>query len=134
MLGEVIFEEKGTTTGVRVLSADAAATKVEVTLQTEGTIGGVAQSSLWTYWSETRADGSIHGDGSGFMTTKDGDVIAMKGSGVGARAADGSVAYRGSIYFHTSSSKFSHLNTIAGVHEYDVDADGNTAAKVWEWK
>jgi hypothetical protein len=23
---------------------------------------------------------------------------------------------------------------MVGVHEYDVDAEGNTVAKIWEWK
>ena len=46
MLGELIFEEKGTTTGVRVLSAEAAVVKVEVTLQTQGKIKGVDENSL----------------------------------------------------------------------------------------
>ena len=44
------------------------------------------------------------------------------------------MAYRGSLYFHTNSDKYSYLNTIAGVHEYDVDPQGNTVAKIWEWK
>ncbi len=134
MLGELIYEEKGTTTGVRVLSAEAGEVKVEITLQTQGKIKGVDENSLWTYWSKTRADGSIYGEGTGYMTTKDGAVITLIGSGAAERSADGAVAYRGSIHFHTDSEKYSYLNTIAGVHEYDVDAQGNTAAKVWEWK
>jgi hypothetical protein len=28
----------------------------------------------------------------------------------------------------------SKLNGTVGVHEYDVDAEGNTVAKIWEWK
>ena len=67
------------------------------------------------------------------MKTRDGAVINLIGSGVGRAVGDG-VEYRGSIYFHTSSEKYSHLNTIAGVHEYDVDGAGNIANKIWEWK
>lgn len=135
MLGEILFEEKGTASGIRVLSLEHGETTVEVSLQTQGSIRGVAETSLWTYWSKTRADGSIYGEGKGFMTTEDGDVIHMVGSGAAkAPGPDGVIHYRGAVYFNTASARFSHLNGTVGVHEYDVDAQGNTAAKVWEWK
>ncbi len=134
MLGEIIYEETGKTTGTRVLSVENGATKVEVSVQTEGKVRGVGYNGLLTYWAETRADGSIYGEGIGSMTTKDGDVIPLRGSGAGKAAADGSVTYRGAVFFHTSAEKYADLNTIAGVFEFDADADGNTAAKAWEWK
>ena len=135
MLGEVLFKETGKTIGMRVLSTDAAGVNVEVTLQTEGQIGDVDETSLWTYTSLTRPDGSIHGDGRGFMTTSDGDVIGMLGSASAkAVGADGSIKYRGALHFQNASGGFSHLVGTAGVFEYDVDAEGNTTATVWEWK
>lgn len=135
MLGEIIYEEKGRITGTRVVSADDGEIKIEVDLQTEGKIQGVEETCVWTYWSKTRSDGTMVGEGKGFMTTKDGDVITLIGSGCAPGAgSDGSVHYRGAIYFHTTSQKYAGLNGTAGVHEYDVDADGNTAVKVWEWK
>ena len=135
MLGEVLFKETGKTIGMRVLSADAGGVKVEVTLQTEGQIDGVAETSLWTYSSLTRPDGSIYGEGQGFMTTSDGDVLGMLGSaGAKAVGADGSIKYRGALHFQTASGGFSHLVGTVGAFEYDVDAEGNTTATVWEWK
>ena len=135
MLGQILLEEKGKASGFRVLSLDPGETTVEVSLQTQGRILSVEETSLWTYWSKTRADGSIYGEGKGFMTTKDGDVIHMLGSGAStAPGRDGVIHYRGAVYFNTGSAKFVALNGAVGVHEYDVDAQGNTAAKVWEWK
>ncbi|HXV60736.1 MAG TPA: hypothetical protein VEK15_08585 [Vicinamibacteria bacterium] len=135
MLGELLYEEKGKTIGLRVLSSDDGGTTVEVTLETEGKILGVGEKSLWTYWSKTRPDGTIYGEGKGVMTTKDGDVIQLVGNGAAkAAGADGSIHYRGAIYFHTASQKFAKLNGTTAVHEYDVDGQGNTVAKVWEWK
>jgi len=26
------------------------------------------------------------------------------------------------------------LNGCTGIHEYDVDAEGNTVARIWEWR
>src|SRR5262245_19315663 len=135
MLGEVLFEEKGRASGIRVLSTDGGEVTLEVSLQTEGRILGIEQRSMWTYWSKTRSDGSIYGEGKGFMTTKEGDVIRMTGFGTAKGIeADGSVNYRGSLHFHTGSTKFSKLNGIAGVFEYNVSADGTTSARVWEWR
>ena len=135
MLGEILYEEKGKTIGLRVLSLEGGETKVEVTLQTEGQIQGVAETSLWTYWSKTRSDGTIYGEGTGFMTTKDGDIIHLNANGASKSVgADGAINYRGAICFHTTSEKFAGLNGTVGVHEYDVDSEGNSVAKVWEWK
>ena len=135
MLGELLYEEKGETTGLRVLSSEGGEIKVEVNLQAKGQIHGVSETSLWTYWSKTRSDGTLYGQGTGFMTTADGDVIHLIGSGAAKSAGpDGSINYRGAIYFHTSSEKFASLNGAVGVHEYNVDPEGNAVIKVWEWK
>ncbi len=135
MLGDLLYEEKGATTGLRVLSSEGGEVKVEISFQAKGQIHGVSETSLWTYSSITRSDGTIYGEGTGFMTTKDGDVIHLTGSGAAKSAGpDGSINYRGAIYFHTSSEKFASLNGAVGVHEYHVDAEGNAVIKVWEWK
>ena len=150
MLGDLLYEEKGATTGLRVLSSEGGEVKVEISFQAKGQIRGhvrrsfvrrergdhgVSETSLWTYSSITRSDGTIYGEGTGFMTTKDGDVIHLTGSGAAKSAGpDGSINYRGAIYFHTSSEKFASLNGAVGVHEYHVDAEGNAVIKVWEWK
>jgi hypothetical protein len=47
---------------------------------------------------------------------------------------DGAVSYRGAIYYSTASPKLARLNRIAVVFEYEVDANGNTHTKSWEWK
>jgi len=135
MLGDILYEERGKTTGVRVLTPEGNDVRVEVSLQAQGMILGVQETSMWTYWSKTRTDGTIYGEGQGFMTTKDGDVIHLTGSGAcKAAGADGSIRYRGAVYFHTTSARMSKLNGMVGVHEYDVGAEGNTSAKIWEWK
>ena len=135
MLAEVLYEESGKANITRVLSSDATEIDVEVTLQTKGKILGVEQNSTWTYNSKTRPDGSIQGTGTGFMTTKNGDVIALDGTGASkGMNPDGSIAYRGMIYFQTASEEFAQLNGMAGVFEYDVDREGNATTKVWEWR
>ncbi len=134
MLGDLLYEEAAAAVEVRELGSDENGDKVEVTLQSSGEIQGVAHTSEWTYWSLTRPDGTIYGEGTGVMTTADGDVINLIGNGAcQAAGEDGSISYRGAIYFHTASEKFAALNGAMGAHEHDVGADGTATTKVWQW-
>ena len=60
-------------------------------------------------------------------------MATWKGGGVG-KFTGGGVSYRGAIYYSTASQKLARLNGIATVFEFEVDADGNTQSKIWEWK
>ena len=130
MLGEILVKEVGTVTKKTELGDN----KVKVDLTANGQIKGVDQTSEWTYWVETRSDGSLYSEGHGVMTTTDGDVLNLRGMGAcpGARA-DGSVSWRGSILIHTDSEAFADLNGTAMVFHYDVTADGGTKTTAWGW-
>ena len=132
MLGELIEETKGKRTGRRILSTNPL--KVEVSAEGNGKLLGIDAHEIITYQSEVRPDGSLFGEGSGVYITSAGDTISWKGGGVGRLAADGSVAYRGAIFFWTTAEKFTRLNAVAGVFEFTADAEGNTQSKTWEWK
>ena len=80
-LGELVNEETGQISGVRVISADATGTTSEVSLRAEGTIRGTRQVTNWTYEQIQRPDGSLYGYGRGVMTTANGDVVNLTGSG-----------------------------------------------------
>jgi hypothetical protein len=80
MLGELLYEEKGKTIGMRVLASEGGDLKVEITLQTEGKILGQPEKSTWTYWSKSRADGTIYGEG-GLHGHAGGDIVHVTGSG-----------------------------------------------------
>jgi len=43
------------------------------------------------------------------------------------------VSYRGCLIYSTTSAKLARLNTLAGVFEFEVDAEGNTHSKIWAW-
>ena len=133
MLGEQIGEARGKRTGRRVLSVDGGF-KVEVAFETQGKLLGVDNMEIGTYWSESRPDGSLYGEGQGVVITQDGEVATWKGGGVGKFVGGGAVSYRGAIYYSTASQKLARLNGGAAVFEFDVDAEGNTRAKIWEWK
>jgi hypothetical protein len=100
-LGDLVLDETGKVTGVRVVSSDAMGAKTEVCLQTTGTIKGVPETTLWTYTTLTRPDGSMTGDGRGVMTTQDGDVISLFGAGNGKAVGPGETTkFRTMIFAH----------------------------------
>ena len=107
---------------------------LEVSLQAAGRIQGVEHTSIWTYTSTTRADGSIFGEGRGVLTTAAGDIVHVVGRASDQSGGPGSPThYRGAFHFQTNSEKYARLNGIAAVFEYDVEADGSTKGKIWEW-
>jgi hypothetical protein len=133
MLGEQISESHGTRTARRVLSTSPTF-KVEVSFEANGKLLGMDAHSIVTYWSEGRPDGSLYGEGQAVVVTQDGDTATWKGQGVGKFLDSGALSYRGAVYYSTASPKLARLNTVATVFEFEVDADGNTAEKSWEWK
>ncbi|MEU8529462.1 MULTISPECIES: hypothetical protein [Streptomyces] len=134
MLGDLIGEEQGQTTGMRVLSTDGGHPVIEASFQATGTMLGVEIEDLGTYESVLRADGTLWGEGQGFTMTKEGETVTWHGSGVGTFDDTGAVDWRGALYFETTADRFSRLNGVAGVYEFHVTADGKATAKLWEWK
>ena len=132
MLGEVIEESRGKRTARRVLSESPL--KVEVSFEGSGKLLGTDANEMGTYSSVVRPDGSLYGEGQGAYITTDGDMITWRGAGVGKFGAGGAVSYRGAVYYWTTSPKFTRLNTVAGVFEFQADPQGNTHIKGWEWK
>ena len=134
-LGDLVLEETGTVTGIRVVSNDASGTKLEVCLRATGTIRGTAESTLWTYWQLIRPDGSIYGQGDGVMTTQDDDVLQLTGNGSGQAPSPGDpTKFRTMLHVHTAAAKYADLNSVGLVGNYEVTADGNAVNQCWEWK
>jgi hypothetical protein len=134
MLGEQVGEEQGKVTGLRVLPPEGNNPVVEVSFQAKGTLLGFNVTSMGTYQSISR-DGIFYGEGHGVVMTEDGDTANWKGQGIGKPTGHGqSVNWRGSLFFQTTSSKFSKLNSTPLVFEYDIDEEGNSRTKTWEWK
>ncbi|HTW43985.1 MAG TPA: hypothetical protein VMD58_00445 [Acidobacteriaceae bacterium] len=132
MIGELISETKGRRLVRRVVSVDPPT--AEVSFEDSGHILGVKGKGMGSYTSTVREDGSIFGHGQGMSMMEDGDSVTWTGTGVGKFGPGGSVSYRGMLFYRTKSKKLERMNNACGAFEYEVDADGNTVAKVWEWK
>jgi len=134
MLGEKIGESTGKVTSQRVLPNPGGGPKVETSFQAVGSLLGVNETEIATYVAVARPDGTWQGEGQGIVMSKEGDVATWTGQGVGTFRKDGTLAYRGAIYAQSASPKWSRLNGVAVVYEYEVDAQGNTRAQYHEWK
>lgn len=134
MLGERIGDDIGKVTSQRVLPAVNGAPQVETSFRATGSIYGVTTTDLGTYVSTMRPDGTLWGEAQGVLMGKGGEAATWLGQGIGTMKKDGSVSYRGAIYYQTASAAWARLNSVAAIYEYEVDAQGNTKGEVWEWK
>ena len=134
MQGEKIGEESGKVTSRRVLPNPGGCPKVETTVQSELTLFGVKANNIVTYCAAVRPDGTLYGEGHGVVMGLEGDTATFVGQGVGTIKKDGSVSFRGALYYQSSSPRWSRLNNVAAVFEHDVDIAGNVRSQLWEWK
>jgi hypothetical protein len=132
MLGDQIGETKGRRLVRRVISVDPPT--AEVSFEETGHLFNTHTTGIGTYTSVVRPDGSIFGQGQGFIMTDDGESVTWTGTGIGKFGSAGSVSYRGMLFFQTTSKKLARLNNACGAFEHDVDPAGNTVSKMWEWK
>ena len=133
MLGEQIGQDTGKVVLRRVIATDGNP-KVEVTVQSDGKLLGVEARSTVTYCAEIRPDGTLYADAQGIVIGKNGETASFKAHGVGKMLGGGAVSYRGATYYYSTTPKLSRLDSIAGVFEYEADADGNSSGKIWEWR
>jgi hypothetical protein len=134
-LGDQLGHHTGQITGTRVLPpSEQGEPRVEVSFEARGRLLDEDMTEMGTYVSVLGPDGVLHGEGQGCVMSSDGATAIWKGSGAGRLLNDGATSYRGAIFYRTTSEKFSRLNGITVVFEYDADASGKTEAKIYEWK
>lgn len=135
MLGEMIGEDRGKITSVRVLPSEGSAPRLEVSFQGAGKLIGQDVSEVASYISTLMPSGVLNGVGQGLITTKKGEILTWTGNGIGKPTGHGMAAsWRGSICYQTSAASLAGLNKIVAIFEFEVDESGNTTGKLWEWK
>ena len=136
MLGEQYAELKGKATGQRVL--DIEGPTMETSVAASGTMKGIQVQEMLTFVGVPTAEkGVIHGIGKGVVMATGGEseTVTYSGEGIGRLDSSGSIKWRGSVFFRTSSGdKLAFLNYLVGVFESEIDAYGNFFEKAWEWK
>jgi len=133
MLGDTLGDVAGKVVLQRVVASASGAPRTETTQRGSGTLLGVEYQDMSTYESELRPDGTIFGSGQGIYMGK-GEMATWRGSGVGKLNANGGLSFRGAIYLYSATPKWQRLNTVAGLFEYEVDANDNYKGTLIEWK
>jgi len=134
LLGDKLGQSKGKVTARRVLPSPGGGPKMEVSFESGGKILGVEERETGTYWSAIRPDGTLYGEGNGIIMGAKGEQATWIGQGVGVIREGGAVSYRGAVYYQTTTPAWTRLNKVASIYEFEVDAEGNTSAELWEWK
>jgi len=137
MLGELIVEGQGKQTAQTILPAEGGMPRFAVTFEVMGTVLGKGAKMLVTYQSGLQPDGSIYGEclNQGVVMSAEGDMATFRAAGAGNFTdANGSISFRGALYYQTASEDWAALNGLAVIYEWDVDAEGNASYKGWEWK
>lgn len=133
MLGEQFGDLKGKITGQRVLDAEGPA--IETNVSATGNLAGSQVRVMLTYMGKSVSIGVLHGWGNGVVMSKEGDVVSYIGEAIGKIDSSGTVRWRGSLFYKSSSNgKLASLNNLVVVLEAEVDAEGNFSEKTWEWK
>lgn len=134
MLGDKIGEESGKVTSQRVLPNPDGGPKMETSFQTTITLLGVKGTNRCTYWSIVRPDGNPVRRRAGIIVGDEGHMATWIGQGVGTMNKNGSACYWGPYIIRVPSAKWSRLNSVAAIYEYEADAEGNRRSEFWEWK
>jgi hypothetical protein len=134
-LGEQVGHATGQITGTRVLPpSEQGEPRVEVSFEARGRLLDEDIVDMGTYVSVLGKDGVLRGTGQGCTMSRDGETLVWEGTGIGKLLKDGATSFRGSIFYRTTSERFSRLNSTAVVFEYDADASGKTEDTTYEWK
>ena len=107
-------------------------------LQKKGTLkGGIETTDTVTYWSIPRVGGAYYAEGKGVLMIREdvNELATWTGQGIayysGSKRRD-----VGSVFCRAGSTTglLAFLNNMVGVFEYEVDENGNSGGKIWEWK
>lgn len=142
MVGEKIAEMVGQTTGIRVLPATVSHAHlhghgpiVEVSMQQQGKIFGIDVVDMGTYEACMQSGGFYEGRGQGVGMTRDGEAVSWTATGIGRPTGKGTaVNWRGSLYYQTKSQKLAKLNGACFIFQFDVDEQGKTSSRIFEWR
>jgi hypothetical protein len=133
MLGELIGEFKGKITGYRITDILMNGPKMEVSFKQSGKLLGVEGVDRATYWSMMAGPDALYGEGAGTLMSKAGEMAMYRATGT-AKMKGPMPVWRGVLYFQSQTPKWSALNGVAVVYEYEIDENDTTHVKLWEWK
>ncbi len=133
MLGDLIYEGKGSITGFRVL--DVEENKIEYSLIEDGKFKDIDVVITSTFWTIPAGKDIVYGEAQAIITAKARrETVTYRGCGLGHLSKQGKTSFRGTNFYKTSSNgKVSFLNNMVGAFEAEA-YENHHSGKVWEWK
>jgi hypothetical protein len=134
MLGEMIGEFHGKTTGNRVLPGDDYRyVKMEISWEESGQLLGIEAMDMGTIEVFERVPGQVYGSGQGMaMAGMDGAI--WNGHGVSQMTGEGMATHTAFSVAFQAAGALERLNHMLVIGEQDVDAEGNVTTRLYEWK
>jgi hypothetical protein len=135
MLGGKVGDEQGKVTGRRILPGDDDMrwVRMEITIETQGTLLGQAGMDVGTYTIVERGPGQIYGQGQGIFLTMDGQSAIWNGHGIARMDEQGGIHVAASAAFQTTSEKLAKLNGVLVLVEHHADMQNTARTEFFEW-
>ena len=130
MLGEMLGEACGRTTGARLLPFEWEAPRVEKSFDGKGVFLGREMTLIGSYWETFREGGAKWGEGRMLLQTAEGDLAYFRAGGV-SKGPDRYATYGD---FPWTTAGFAHLKAMAAVLEYDISPYGGYRWRMLEWR
>jgi hypothetical protein len=109
---------------------DAEGPAIETNVSATGNLAGSQVRVTLTYMGKPVSNGVLHGLGNGVVMSMEGDVASYTGEAIGKIDSSGTVRWRGSLFYKSSSNgELASLNNLVVVLEAEVDAEGNFSEK-----
>ncbi len=132
MIGAQIEEGRGKRTGRRVIATEPVM-KVEASVEETASFLGVEGLNIITYVSHSKPDGSLEAKARASLPRSRAAASPGKAWASGGFGENGSIHYSGSLSFTTTAQKLAKLNGMCVVFDWEIDAQGNTHSKMWEF-
>lgn len=121
---------KNVTTTIKDVSHLGTVLEQNSTLEAEGEFEGQGYSTVTIHM---KPDGSSEYEQKGFVTTRKGEIIALKGRGTGKSESPTETSWKGEVRFMSQAPKLSSLNgTTYRVQGSGDQAEGEFQATIFE--
>jgi hypothetical protein len=145
-IGELLYEEKGKQTGIRVLESVMSVPVAEISGLGSLKFEGIGINTVWTMRVRLADDGISFVKGHGIMYGENSEVASYVIEGITKPNNSGGSSSRGSFKMtttiealingtsKTNDKKLVLLTNKILVYELEQDEGGDYSLKTWEWK
>jgi hypothetical protein len=131
-----IGEEHGEPMGFRVLPDEGKGQWIEISARSQGKFLGEKSTNLLTYKFTSKPDGSLVGEGQGFVYLDDGSTASWVATGEGTQKGGpgGPQSWKVVTHFRNGTGKYATVMGRPIYAEYEVDQAWKSQARIFDTK